>query len=327
LSRQRFAAQLRTLYTQLSKQEPLDTSSPAAATRQLYAALIAPIAEELKQQKVTTLLISADRGLQAVPFAALHDGEQFVGERYAFSITPSLQLTSFSPPKKGSSRLLAAGASNFEGLSPLPLVPQELAGLNGSGASDQYLNQQFTPSVLRSQAADSRYDRIHIASHAEFLPGGPSKSVLHTGTGTMPLSDFLRLRQRRDGEALELFVLSACRTALGDSATELGFAGLALQAGSRSAIGTLWYVDDVATSAYFLQLYRYLDQGVPKAEALQATRIALATGQVRLEGNQVLGVGGQPLLTNLSVQQQRRVGDGLRHPFFWSGIELIGSPW
>ena len=109
--------------------------------------------------------------------------------------------------------------------------------------------------------------------------------------------------------------------------TELGFAGLALQAGSRSAIGTLWYVDDVATSAYFLQLYRYLDQGLPKAEALQATRVAMATGQVRLAGDQVLAADGTPLLRDLTSQQQRRVTGGLRHPFLWSGIELIGSPW
>jgi CHAT domain-containing protein len=223
--------------------------------------------------------------------------------------------------------LLAAGASEFKGLAPLPLVPQELDRLSTTGVADQHLNQAFTPQVLLSQAADPRYDRVHVASHAEFLPGGPSKSVLHTGTGSMPLTDFLRLRQRRDGEPLELFSLSACRTALGDSATELGFAGLALQAGSRSAIGTLWYVDDVATSAYFLQLYRFLDQGMPKAEALQATRVAMIQRRLRLQGDQVLAADGTPLLVNLTAAQQRRVASGLNHPFFWGGIELIGSPW
>jgi CHAT domain-containing protein len=143
----------------------------------------------------------------------------------------------------------------------------------------------------------------------------------------MSLADFLTLRQRREGEPLELFTLSACRTALGDGDTEMGFAGLALQAGARSAIGTLWYVDDVATSAYFLQLYRYLDAGMPKAEALQATRIAMATGQVRLKGDQVLGTDGTPLLVNLTPAQRQLSAAGFSHPFFWAGIKLIGSPW
>jgi len=122
-------------------------------------------------------------------------------------------------------------------------------------------------------------------------------------------------------------VLSACRTALGDSDSELGFAGLALQAGARSAIGTLWYVDDVATSAFFVQFYRYLEQGLPKAEALQATRRSFAAGQVRLQGNQIVGPDGVPLLQNLTLQQQRRVEGGLKHPFFWAGIALLGTPW
>jgi CHAT domain-containing protein len=315
------------LYQQLARQDDLDVANPRSAARQLYAAMIEPVAAELREQRVTSLLIAADRGLQAVPYAALHDGERYFGERYAFSLTPAVLFTSLAPPRPVSQRLLAAGASEFQGLAPLPLVTQELGGLTTSRPADQFLNQAFTPQVLLEQAADPRYDRVHVASHAEFLPGGPDQAKLHTGTGVMALSDFLRLRQRREQDPLDLFVLSACRTALGDSDTEMGFAGLALQAGARSAIGTLWYVDDVATSAYFLQLYRYLDNGMPKAEALQATRITMASGQLRLQGDEVLAADGTPLLVNLTGVQQRRISSGFSHPFFWAGIELIGSPW
>ena len=163
-------------------------------------------------------------------------------------------------------------------------------------------------------------------SHAEFLPGGPSKARIYAGQGTLDLSRFGNLRQRRSGDPIDLFVLSACRTALGDPASELGFSGLALQAGARSAIGTLWYVDDVATSAFFVHFYRQLRLGLPKAEALQATRRAFASGQVRLEGNRVVA-GSEVLLDQLTPAQMRRVQAGLSHPFFWSGIELMGTPW
>ena len=64
-------------------------------------------------------------------------------------------------------------------------------------------------------------------------------------------------------------------------------------------MGTLWYVDDVVTSAYFVQMYRYLDQGIPKAEAMQMTRQAFIRGIVRTDGNQVMGDGPEPLLTDL----------------------------
>ena len=136
--------------------------------------------------------------------------------------------------------MLAAGASEFEGLSPPAPGPLRTGR-----------NRSFTPEVLLSQAADPRYERLHVATHAEFLPGGPSQAHIFTGTSAVSLQEFTRFRQQRSGSPLELSVLSACRTALSDSNSEVGFPGLALQAGSRSAIGTLWYVDDVATSAFF----------------------------------------------------------------------------
>lgn len=186
---------------------------------------------------------------------------------------------------------------------------------------------ESTQPPIKGTAADPRYHRIHLATHAEFLPGGPSKSVLYSGAGPMSLAALVNLRKQRQGAPLDLIVLSACRTALGDSDSELGFAGLALQAGARSAIGTLWSVDDVATSAYFIQFYRYLEQGLPKAEALQFTRRDFASGRVQLSGEQILAADGQVLLGGLSTGQQRRVTSGLANPFYWAGIELLGAPW
>jgi CHAT domain-containing protein len=143
----------------------------------------------------------------------------------------------------------------------------------------------------------------------------------------MSMADFAQLRRQRRDVPLDLVVLSACRTMLGDQDSELGFAGLALQAGARSAIGTLWYVDDVVTSAFFVQFYRFLSLGLPKAEALQRTRQVFALGSVYLKGDQVIGDGGEPLLQDLDQSQRRRIAGGVENPFFWAGIELIGSPW
>ncbi len=327
VSKKLFSEQLRDLYGRLSRQESLDPANPKAAARQLFNQLIGPIIPQLQAKGVTTLLIAADRGLQAIPFAALHDGSQYFGDRYSFSITPSLALTNLSAPEAVDKVLLLAGASMFDGLAPLPLVPQELQEIGAKSTASIFLNRDFTPDVLLEKAADPRYSRIHIATHAEFLPGGPSSSYLYSGVGPIPLTAFNRLRLQRKGAPLDLITFSACRTALGDPNSELGFAGLAVQAGARSAAGTLWYVDDVASSAYFQQMYRYLDQGVPKAEALQLTRQAFLRGFVHLEGDRLLGPNGSILLRNLTKEQQRRVKDGLQNPYFWAGVELIGSPW
>ncbi len=317
---------LNKFYSQLATQEVFNLADPQLPARQLYALLIAPIAADLQRLGVTTLLISTDTTLQAIPFAALTDGQRYFGEQYAFSLTPSLRLTPLQPPdSRGRLRTLVAGASRFPDMVPLPLVPQELNQLR-PGNPDLFLNTSFTPSLLLNAAADPDIKRVHLATHAEFLPGGPSQSKIYTGSRPITLAEFAALRQRRFGNPLDLFTISACRTALGDTASELGFAGLALQAGARTAVGTLWYLDDVATSAFFVQFYRYLDLGLPKAEALQATRLAFATGTVRLKGNRVVGETGE-LLSSLTSDQVARIYNGMQHPYFWAGITMLGSAW
>ena len=301
--------------------------NPSSPTRQLHALLLEPLQKALKAQQIKTLLIAADQGLQAVPFAALSDGSAYFGNRYSFGLTPSLALTPLAPAPSSSQRQLALGASQFESLAPLPLVPQELQRIDSPNGADRYLNADFTPQSLLDLAVDQRYARVHLATHADFRPGGPAKSVIHTGSGPMSLAQFARLRRERQDQPLDLVVLSACRTLLGDKNSELGFAGLALQAGARSAIGTLWYVDDVVTSAFFVQFYRFLDQGMPKAEALLRTRQLFSSGGIRLVDDQVLGAGDDPLLNELSPAQRRRITAGVQNPFFWAGIELVGSPW
>lgn len=327
LSLERFRTLLKSFYNQVASREPYDPADPSSPARQLHGALVAPIEAELQARGITSLLISTDRGLHAVPFAALHDGSSSFGERYAFSVTPSLLFTCLNPPKAESSRLLAAGASSFQGLAALPLVRQEIDGIAAQRPADAFLNQLFTPSVLLHQAAEARYDRVHVATHAEFLPGDPKYGLIHTGAGIVSFQEFARMRDRREGDLLDLFSLSACRTAVGDSDAEFGFAGLALQAGARSAIGTLWYVDDAATSAAFLQLYRYFDQGFPKAEALRALRQDLIANRIRLDGNRVLAPDGTTLLKDLSIAQSQNIRAGLSHPYFWAAISLLGSPW
>ena len=323
-----FTDQLEQLNNQVTRKSPLAPHNPSSPSRQLYDLLIRPLEAELLSQGITTLLLSVDQGLQAIPFAALHDGHSYLGERLALSLTPSIGLMPLDvPPTAGDEQMLRLGASEFQLLPPLPLVPQEIERLATASPSRSYLNEHFTPEVLLERAADPAVRQVHVATHADFLPGGPSESKLYTGTGPVTLTRFASLRQRRQGRPLELFSLSACRTAIGDRDSELGFAGLALQAGSRSAIGSLWYVDDVATSAFFVQFYRFLHQGLPKAEAMKATRRLFASDGVRLEGDRLLGENGNVLLNDLSPLQRELAAQGFDHPYFWSGITLLGAPW
>jgi CHAT domain-containing protein len=108
---------------------------------------------------------------------------------------------------------------------------------------------------------------------------------------------------------------------------------MALQAGARSGLGTLWEVDDAATAAFFIQFYRYLKLGLPKDQALQATHRAFLQGDVQLQGDRLVGpdhLAGSArstLVSGLSREEQTLFSQGLNHPYYWAGMVLTGSPW
>ena len=327
LSTSNFKKYLRNLYSTLISQNDLNIDNPNSPSRKLYELFLSKIEPILKENKITTLLISVDRGLQAVPFAALNNGNSFFGEKYSYAITPSLSLTPLEYVRNPKGKLLALGASNFKNLSNLDFVEQELKNIQSLNQKDVYFNELFTPKSLINNGSSSDYDRIHIASHAEFLPGDPTNSLIHTTNDVISMKNLSEFRIKRKDLPIDLFVLSACRTAIGDSQTELGFSGLALQASARSAIGTLWYIDDIVTSAYFVQLYDFLNQRIPKADAIRLTRSAFINKNIRVENDSILGVNGKVLVSNLQTNEIQNLGSSLNNPYFWAGIQIMGSPW
>ena len=339
---------IRNFQRQLSRRSP----QPGATTdpgQKLSQALIAPLLPSLRQQGITALLLEVDRGLQAIPYGALpvqlQGRDALLSDGFAITITPSLGLIDLDPHQKAprpqhgkqasNDLLLLAGASQFSnGLSPLPMVRQELQALSQEHPSQLLLNETFTPAALIDQTLATPVRQLHIATHATFLPGESSSGLLYTPTSSLSLADLgRRLRSRNSSSPLDLLTLSGCVTALGDEQSELGFVGMALQAGARSGLGTLWEVDDTATAAFFIQLYRYLKLGLPKDQALQATQQAFLRGEVQLEGDrlvgpdQLKGPGKTTLVSGLSREEQTLFSRGLSHPYYWAGMVLSGSPW
>lgn len=328
-------AAIRDFQRQLSRQEWIDPAAGEAPGRRLAAWLLEPLAEEIRASGATALMLAVDRGLQAIPYAALPFEGQPLGERYALSVSPSLGLLDLeAAPAAGDGVLLLAGASAFgPSLEPLPMVPRELGALAGEQPATVLLEEAFTAEALRRRAAEERHRRLHLATHADFQPGQNDSGRLFLRQGSLSLAELAgSLRGRPQGTPLDLITLSACRTALGDERSELGFVGMALQAGARSGIGTLWKVDDAATAAFFVQYYRYLRGGLSKDQALQATMAAFRAGAVRLEGEALVGprlgaAGAAPLLAVVSAGERRRLAGGLSHPYFWAGMVLTGTPW
>jgi CHAT domain-containing protein len=265
---------------------------------QLYDWLIRPIEPLLEAQEIDTLVTVPQGALTMIPFAALHDGKQFLVEKYALATTPGLALTDPGGMQKQDIDALLAGLSeSVQGFPPLPNVPLELdeahAVLGGALLEDR----AFSGTNLHRELEAEPYTVVHLASHAQFK-GNSEDTFLLTWESRLnldSLEDLVGLGEFRQ-RPVELLVLSACQTAVGDEQAALGLAGVAVKAGARSALASLWFVNDAGTSRLMSEFYRQLRQpGVSKAEALQAAQI--------------------------DTLRDRRY----RHPGYWAPFLLIGN--
>jgi filamentous hemagglutinin family protein len=326
-SRDKLLRTVRTFVNEVSDPRKTRTTSYLASSQQLYKWLIEPIAADLQAQKIDTLLFAMDTGLRTLPVAALHDGKQFLVERYSLALIPSISLTDTRYQSVKDAQVLAMGASTFKNLPSLPAVPVELSLITDNlWQGESFLNQDFTLENLKAQRFFREpYQIIHLATHGEFQPGDSSNSYIQLWDTKLRLNELRQLNW--NDPPVELLVLSACRTAFGSEQAELGFAGIAFQAGVKSVLASLWYVSDEGTLGLMTEFYRQLKTAPIKAEALRQAQIAMLTGQVRLEEGQLRGSddqrGGVPLPPELANSRDRV----LSHPFYWSAFTMIGSPW
>jgi len=292
---------------------------------QLYDWLIRPIAADLETREIDTLMFSLDAGLRGLPIAALYDGDRYLAERYSLSLIPSIGLLDTRyRPLAADAPVLAAGASTFADLVALPAVPAELSALHQRRGGGLLLDRDFTRANLVAARDRNAHPIVHLATHGEFNAGRLSDSYIQLWDERIGLDSIRELGWH--DPTLELLVLSACRTALGSDAAEMGFAGLAVATGVKTAIASLWSVDDAATYVLMGELYDSLTSAPIKAEAVRAAQLAFIEGRARIEDGLLYAGNGAapiPLPDELGARPDR----DFSHPYYWAGFTAIGSPW
>jgi filamentous hemagglutinin family protein len=325
INRQQVLRQVRSFVNEVSDPRKTRTTSYLKPAQQLYQWLVEPIEAELEANKIDTLLFAMDTGLRSLPVAALHDGQQFLVQKYSLALIPSITLTDTRYQPLKDAQVLAMGASEFKDQAPLPAVPVELALVTKDlWQGKSFLNKAFTLENLKFQRFETPYRIIHLATHGEFQAGALDNSYIQLWDTKLRLNELRQLNW--NDPPVDLLVLSACRTAFGDDETELGFAGIAFHAGVKSVLASLWYVSDEGTLGLVTEFYRQLKTAPIKAEALRQAQIAMLEGKIRLEDGQLRGIGqrgGLPLPPELAKQNDRQFS----HPFFWAAFTMIGSPW
>lgn len=282
-------------------QEWDDTSNIYRDSNQIYQWLIRPIESELAVRNIHTIIIAPDGALRLIPFSALLNLNRFLVEQFAIATIPAWSLTQRDSLRVKSYTALTAGISDEkkEGkwtFSPLKKVPEELNYISELFQGQQLLNKNFSTDNLTQVYRTHPYTIIHLATHGVF--GGSSDETFlltyHEKLTMNVLEKLIDIGRYRK-EPVELLTLNGCQTGIGDERSAFGLAGIAVKAGVKSALATLWPVDDNASFKLITEFYQQLNQGVSKAKALQL------------------------------AQQKMIKTPQFWHPAFWAGYLLIGN--
>jgi CHAT domain-containing protein len=319
---------VKTFRNQISDPQKTNSTSYQASAKQLYDWILAPLKPTLEAQKIDTLIFSLDKGLRSMPIAAMYDGTQFLVEQYNLALIPSFSLTDTRFQEIRGTKMLGMGISQSAGgLPPLPSVSVEVPTLTekiwqGTG----YLNQDVTLEQFQSLAQREQYSIIHLATHAEFNPGNLDESFIQLWNGKLTLSSLRKVALNQKWSTtptLEMLVLSACQTALGSDQAELGFSGLAVQTGVKTALGSLWAVSDEGTLGLMSEFYRNLKTAPIRAAALRSAQVSLLKGQVTVTKDQIQFPDGSKVTLPAAATRQDNIN--LIHPYYWAPYTVVGN--
>jgi CHAT domain-containing protein/Tfp pilus assembly protein PilF len=289
---------------------------PLSLSRRLYKILVEPLLQNLPAS-VNKLIIAPHNSLFHLPFAALHDGQKYLCERFALCYLPTTSLipvlSKIGDNAQQESRCLVSAVSDYSatrsGGFSLNSRLRSAAGLDDLAYTLEEAENIFAISetkfsncklVKNEEVTENlhelfkSYPIVHFAGHAIFNSEEPLASGLVLGDGSVLTAASILKTGTLRTNCGQLLVLSACQTgvnAVTAGGEILGLTRALMYAGMPNLVLSLWEVADKSTSAFMQHFHQELsasstpgkNDGSNKlnvAHSLQTAQIkAIAEGQ------------------------------------------------
>jgi CHAT domain-containing protein len=235
--------------------------------KELYEELWAPVGKLVQGHR---LIIVPHGVLHRLPFQALFDGHRYLIDSFRISYAPSATIYSLcqNRPSKATGPGIVLGIPD----EAAPLILDEAKAVAAAIPEAELLvGRNATTDELRIKGARSRI--IHIATHGHFRQDNPMFSGIRLGDSMLSLYDLYQLKL-----PAELITLSGCATGLNVVAAGDELVGLArglIYAGARSALLTLWDVQDRSTLEFMASFYRHLFSNADKSQSAREAALEL----------------------------------------------------
>lgn len=243
------------------------------------------VKQKLDQTSADHLVIAMDDQLVQIPWELLHDGQQFLCQRFAMG---RLVKTRQSLPASAKPRHLARPlkmlvladpkkdlkGAYVEGQRVVARMDQDSAVINASLRSDG-----ITPGYIKEKIRN--FDIIHFAGHSDYDAENPAESGWRLSEGRFRAADIHKMAGTAAMPAL--IFANACQSArteewgIVDTIQDdiFGLANAFVLAGVKHYIGTFWEILDEPSSRFAEEFYHQVLSGQSVGEALRKARQAL----------------------------------------------------
>ncbi len=287
-----------------------DPSSNQDSLNQKLTQISKILLPEIKNN-TSNLVIKTDDKLSFLPFDLLRRNGKYLIEDYSISYINALGLYENEKNLKRVNKALVLAPSYNDAVNNSGLLAERGDEFNLSGVLEEgkILGTILPGEVLLGENAlkskfikmSGNYDLIHFSMHSILNDDDSELNNLafHDGESDNKLyiSELYGMQLNA-----KLAVLSACNTSIGKEKTGDGIISLNRAftfAGVPSVVSSLWSAPDRATKEIMINFYKYLENRIPKPEALRQAKIDYIKAQ------------------NL---------ESLKHPYYWAGFSTYGDP-
>lgn len=242
------------------------------------------VKEKIRTSNAGHLVAHLDDGLVHVPWELLHDGDQFLCQRFAMGRLVRTRQNVPAAPNRDLKRPVN-----------MMILADPQGDLNEAYTEGIQLrdhldgDKDFVRVALRTSSVTSdfvrekmrQFDIVHFAGHADYDSEHPEKSGWRLTDRRLRLRDVMKMAGT---DAMPALVFSnACQSARteawsisGNFHDEIfGMANAFILSGVRHYLGTFWEIPDEPGRRFALEFYKHLLAGESAGRAVQQARTAL----------------------------------------------------
>ncbi|MBW2677065.1 MAG: CHAT domain-containing protein [Deltaproteobacteria bacterium] len=242
------------------------------------------IKDKIQTTEAEHLIINLDDQLVQIPWELLHDGKQFLCQRFSMG---RLVKTRQATAGNGNRRLERPLKALILADPKADLKNAQMEGVEILKLMDQ--RQDLVSATLRMEnitasAVSSKmkiFDMVHFAGHSNYVRENPAESGWRLSDSVLKASDFMKMSG--SGVMPALVFSNACQSARTEEWALkphfhdeiFGLANALILSGVKHYIGTFWEILDEPGRMFALEFYKHLFAGLTVGEAMWRARLAL----------------------------------------------------